>query len=311
MTDHIPALLERLDAEEMRRDLFHIAKDPLPCRSMVHTRPGASKPTLYEADDFIAEKLVGWGYDVEREACQVQAYRRDENKPIHHQYSAPHDDDPWYDAFNLYAMTPGSELPDELVLTISHKDSQSWLGCCAGAFDNAVGTVANLDIARVLREEPSRRTRWHVWCNEEHTPWTSAVTAERVKASGMKLVAALNIDSLGGCERADGDPPANVTAYATPEGERIADLQAELNERYGLGLDQSKYARPFPNDDDGSFVKAGMPAAAIMVGSFPYDEPNYHLYSDVPENVDFDTQLRATQLALATILELDRNGLPA
>ena len=71
MTDHIPALLDRVDAELMRRDLFHIAKDPLPCRSMVHTRPGATQPTLYEADDYIAEQLAGWGYDVEREACQV------------------------------------------------------------------------------------------------------------------------------------------------------------------------------------------------------------------------------------------------
>ena len=81
MSDTVRNYLDRVSVETMREWLFHIAKDPLPRRTMNYTRPGASKPTLYEADDYLAERLAEWGYTTEREPCQVQAYRRDPDKP--------------------------------------------------------------------------------------------------------------------------------------------------------------------------------------------------------------------------------------
>ncbi|MDP6125529.1 MAG: M28 family peptidase [Candidatus Latescibacteria bacterium] len=298
-------LISSVDEINLRDWVFHIAKDPIPCRTMNYTQPGAAIPTLYEADDFLAGQLSRWGYVTEREPCQVQPFRRDENKPIHHQYSAPHQDDPWYTAYNLYATRTGSELPNDVIILISHKDSQSWITCAPGAMDNGVGTVANLELARVLSQYDPRRTIWHVWCNEEHTPWSSEMTAKRVVESGLNLHAAINIDSFGGKDDSKRDRMVNVTGYITAEGERIADLQAELNERFDIGLEQTKFRREFANDDDGSFIKAGLPAAAVMVGSFPYDDPNYHLLSDVPEAIDFSNVRLSTQLALATVLELD------
>ena len=100
--DPIPALLDRVDKERIRRNLFHLAHDPIPCRTLVTTLPGHEKCTLYEADDFIADALARSGYEIEREPAQVQAYRRDTSKNEHHQYSAPKDTDPWYTAYNLY-----------------------------------------------------------------------------------------------------------------------------------------------------------------------------------------------------------------
>jgi hypothetical protein len=38
----------------------------------------------------------------------------------------------------------------------------------------------------------------------------------------------------------------NVTRYSSPEGERLADLMARLNERHGLGLRQSKHLSDSP-----------------------------------------------------------------
>jgi hypothetical protein len=305
MPEAIADRIARIDTDNLRNWLFHISKDPLPCRAMTYTRPGSTIPTLYEADDFLCGQLDRWGYTTDREPCQVQAYRRNKENPIHHQYDAPREDDPWYTIYNLYAITPGTVKPDELIILISHKDSQSWMVGAPGAMDNGVGTLANLEIARVLSDYEPRHTIWHVWCNEEHTPWTSEVTAQRVLDSGMTLHAAINIDSLGGRSDEDRDKMTNVTAYTSPEGERIVDMQAELNERYDIGLEQRKHAREFPNDDDGSFIKAGLPAAVVMVGTFPYTDPNYHLHSDVPENVDYENAALATKLALATVLELD------
>ena len=59
-----------------------------------------------------------------------------------------------------------------------------------------------------------------------------------------------------------------------------------------------------PNDDDGSFVNAGIAPSVLLIGSFPYADPNYHTVHDKPSLVDIENVRRSTQLALATVLSL-------
>jgi len=309
MSDPIPELIQQLDISRMREMLTYLAADPLPFRKLNYTIPGHEKPTLYEADDYIQGQLESAGYAVEREGVQVQAYRCDVTKPKSAQYSAPAPEDPWYTAYNLYAKKTGSTHPDEIIVVISHKDSQSWVDS-PGANDNAVGTVANLDIARVLAGYESQRSVWFVYCNEEHTPWTSVTAADNARERGDNIIAVFNLDSLG--RKSDEDHAArvmaNVTLYTTPEGERLADLMAEVNERYDIGLQQRKHQRSAPGDDDGSYVKAGYSAAIMNLGSYPYADPEYHTEEDKPERVDFENVLLTARASLAAIVTVDRDG---
>ncbi len=228
-----------------------------------------------------------------------------------HGFEKPLPEDPWDVAYNLYARKVGVKHPDEIILLVSHKDSQSWIDS-PGAYDNTVGTVANLEIARILSDYDSKRSIWFLFCNEEHTPWTSVTAAQNAKARGDKIIAVLNLDGLGGKSQADIDAglKTNVTLYTTPEGERIADLMCELNERYKLGLVQRKVKRKSPGDDDGSFIKAGYPAAVANIGSFPYTDANYHKEGDTPENVDLENVWMSTRLSLAACLWMDTQGYP-
>ena len=298
----VRALLERIDEGRLRRDLFALSKDPLPVRTCNRTVPGHAKCTLDEADDYLQGRLESCGYTVEREACRVQAFRNAGGT-----YARPAPEDPWYVAHNLYAGKAGGQRPDETILLISHKDSQSWIDS-PGAYDNAVGTVAHLEIARVLRPVPTRRTFRFVFCNEEHTPWTSVAVARGARERGERLVAVYNLDSLGGKPAAEAAAGlrTNVTAYTADEGEALADLMAEVNAAYGLGLLQRKVRRERPGDDDGSFVQAGFPAAVINLGSWPYADPNYHQPGDIPERVDLTNVRMAAQATLAAVLHLDR-----
>ena len=118
--DSIPRLINQVDPTEMSKNLFHLSKDPLPYRKLCYTIPGHARNTLYEADDFITSRLESWGYDVEKEACRVQSYRRDASKPIRSQFAHPEPDDPWYTAFNLYAKKRGEICPGEIIVFISH-----------------------------------------------------------------------------------------------------------------------------------------------------------------------------------------------
>lgn len=304
--DPIPDLIKQFDQDRMRKDLFYLAKDPLPYRKTNYTLPGHTKSTLDEADDYIIQNLEKVGYKVEKEGCQVQAFRRDESKPIRNQYAAPASEDTWYAAYNIYAKKQGTTNPDEIIIFISHKDSQSWIDS-PGAYDNTVGTVANMEIARILKDYPSHRSLWFIFCNEEHRPWTSVTAANNSRERGDNIIAVFNLDGLGGKSQEDTDAgrKTSFTLYTEPEGERIADLMAEVNEKYKIGLIQQKYKRSSPGDDDGSYIKAGYKTAVANIGSYPYADPNYHAPSDIPELVDIQNLVMSTQASLAAAMMVD------
>jgi len=295
-----------VDARLMSQHLFHLAKAPLPYRKLNFTLPGHAKCTLYEADDFLAGKLESWGYRVKREGVRVQAFRRDTTKPKHAQYSPPMPEDPWYTAYNLYAEKKGGTHPEEIIVVLAHKDSQSWIDS-PGANDNAIGTVGVLEMARVLAEYPSRRTIRFLFCNEEHRPWTSVTAAQNAKARGDNIIAVFNVDGIGvkTPEQTAAGKKTNVTAYTEPAGQRLARLMGAVNTRFAIGLEQRIVKRPGPGDDDGSFVRAGFPAAVVNIGSWPYADPNYHGEGDIPERTHVPNAANTVQATLAAVLTLD------
>ncbi|MDW7679523.1 MAG: hypothetical protein SCK70_03100 [bacterium] len=75
-----------------------------------------------------------------------------------------------------------------------------------------------------------------------------------------------------------------------------------------IGLVQTKIAAEKPNDDDGSFINAGILPAVLNIGSMPFTEPWYHTMNDIPEKVDLQNVKMALQLILATVLYFDING---
>jgi Zn-dependent M28 family amino/carboxypeptidase len=272
-----------------------------------YTLPGHKKNTLEETDDWIETQLQRWGYSVERETCEVRAFGCDLQKPKHHTYAPPPPDAPVFKVCNLFAKKNGSRRPDEIILLIAHKDSQSW-NDSPGAYDNAVGTSAILELARVLAGYKNERSIWFLWCNEEHTPWTSVTAAKNCRNRNDNLVAIFNTDSLGG--KSDEDIAAgkktNVSLYTSPEGKRLADLMAEMNTQYKIGLIQSSAQRAQPGDDDGSFFKVGYRCVIANLGSYPYADAEYHLTGEVPERVDLVNVQMAAQATLAAVLHLDQ-----
>jgi len=305
----IQDILQRVSTERIRRDLLYLCRDPLPFRKVNYTRLGQSVDSLAEADHFIRGQLESAGYEVTSTTYRVQPFRCDNTKPLHHWYSKPDPDDPWYDAANLEATHAGHEKPEEIIQLISHKDSMSWIDS-PGAHDNAVGTVANIELARVLATCASERSVRILFCNEEHTPWTSRYAAEAAAARGDDIIAVLNVDSLDG--KSDEDMAAgkltHVVGYSTDEGRTLAEFIASCAARYSIGLDVRVVFKERVNDDDGMFINAGYRRTVMNVGSFPYTDSQYHLPDDVPERVNIENMVRSTQLLLAAILEIAARG---
>lgn len=307
--DAIGQLIERINIDRIRRDLFYLSQSPLPVRKACVALPGHGQSTLDDVDDFLVSELSRCGYRPRKEPTQVQSFGFDASKPRFRGYAMPPADAPWYTVQNVYAEKRGERVPDEIVVLVAHKDSQSWIDS-PGAYDNAIGTATILEFARLLADHRAQRTIRFLWCNEEHRPWTSVLAAEKAKQRGDKLIAVFNVDSIGGKAQADIDAgvKTNVTLYTTPEGKRLAERVSRANEKYKLGLKQSLYERKHPGDDDGSFVKAGFAAAIANLGSMPYMDPNYHNLGDTPDKVDLPNVHRAAQAILAAVLETDDAG---
>jgi hypothetical protein len=303
---------QQVSADRIRRDLFYLCRELLPFRKVNYTRPGQSMDSLAEADDFIRSQLESDGYEVTATAHRVQAFRCDDTKPLHHWYATPDPGDPWYDATNLEAVRIGREHPEEVIQLISHKDSMSWIDS-PGAHDNAVGTVANLELMRILATRDLRRSVRVLFCNEEHTPWTSRLAAEAAAARGDHIIAVLNVDSLDG--KSDEEMAAgkmtHAVGYSTDEGRPLAEFAAACATRYGIGLDVQVYFKERVNDDDGMFINAGFRTTVINSGSWPYADSEYHLPGDIPERVNIENVVRSVQLLLAVILEIDTVGADA
>jgi len=302
----ITAALAQVNRERLRRDVFRLCQDPLPFRKVNYTVPGHDRCTLDETDDLIAAELEAAGLPVVRTPYQVQAFRCDETKPLHHWYSGAKPEDPFYTACNVEATKLGGERPDEFIQLISHKDSMSWIDS-PGAHDNCTGTVVNMELARILAGIPTRRTIRILFCNEEHTPWTSRFRAADSARAGDKIVAVLNQDSIAGKpdDMREAGILTHAAAYSTEEGKEIAELEARLNLELGLGLDVNVVFKEHVNDDDGMFIKEGFRRTVMNVGCLPYKDSEYHLVGDVAERVDIENVYRSTQLVLATVLTLD------
>ena len=115
MNEHISNLLKQVSGQHMRDTIFYLSKDPLPFRKLNYTRPGQNKCSLYEADDYLQSQLESFGYTVQKEGVQVQAFRCDTSKPKAQQYSPPMPEDPWYTAYILYAEKTGTQNPEEIM----------------------------------------------------------------------------------------------------------------------------------------------------------------------------------------------------
>ena len=302
----IKEILNQVSAGRLRRDLFYLCRDPLPFRKVNYTRPGQAMNSLAEADQYIRAQLGAAGLETTAIIHKVQAFRCDSTKPIHHWYSKPAPSDPWYDAANIETGLRGREKPDEIIQLISHKDSMSWIDS-PGAHDNASGTVANLELARILANYPLRRTLRFLFCNEEHTPWTSRFAAEAAAARGDKIIAVMNVDSLDGKseEEMAAGKLTHIVGYSTDEGKTLAEFVADCAARHKIGLEVSLAFKKNVNDDDGMFINAGFRNTVMHLGSWPYADAEYHLPGDVPERVNIKNLAISTQLLLAAILEID------
>jgi Zn-dependent M28 family amino/carboxypeptidase len=228
---------------------------------------------------------------------------------------------------NLEATRPGRGRADEVVVVGAHYDA---VVGTPGADDNASGTAAVLELARLLRDAPLERTvRFVAFVNEEPPFFLTEHMGSRVYARaaarrGDRVVAMLSLETIGyysDAPKSQRYPPPLGALYPS-RGDFIGfvgDVASRALVRRSVAAFR-RHAR-FPSEgvaapswvpgvfwsDHSSFWREGYPALMIT-DTAPFRNPAYHSAADTPDRVDYPRMARVVHGVAAVVRELAGAG---
>lgn len=236
---------------------------------------------------------------------------------------AANQDTPPQTSWNVAGLWPGTDpaLRDETILVTSHYDH---LGVqngklYPGANDNASGTAAMLEVARlVVKERLPRSVLFVSFGSEEQLMLGSYHYVEHPLRPLDKTIAVLNLDMIG---RNEEHTPESQGAYelsaarsdqlhlvgAVYSGDLLKVLEKEAS---GAGLelsttfDRDSSMRALFRCDHLPFLQKGIPAVWLF-GGF---HPGYHEPVDTVDRLDFDKLARTVDLTVRAVRSLAAPG---
>ncbi|MEW4568689.1 M28 family peptidase [Tautonia sp. JC769] len=210
---------------------------------------------------------------------------------------------------NVVATIRGRQRPDEFVLVGAHYDSRNAQfadsrGPAPGANDNASGTAALLELARLLAvDPPGRSVRLVAFSGEEQGLLGSRSYAKTCRDEGIPITLMINLDMIGHpmdeARRAlivEHDPGLRSPSNDAPSLAWADRLKAHVAAN---GLE------PVPGVLYGSDYMPFEANGVVCVGLFDGADAAdfYHHEADTPDKVDASYCSSATAAALALIRE--------
>lgn len=194
-------------------------------------------------------------------------------------------------SYNVVAEVPGTEWPEEILVVGAHLDS---IGLGAGALDNGAGTAAVLELARIITQQPLRRTVRFVLFTGEEEGCVGSTAYVRAHAQELdQILAMVNMDMGAG----------RVIAYENTGRPGVGARLEALVEKLGpLGPKEVKQGQTWYSDH-GPFVRAGVPAFFLLQETAGY-QAYIHTAADTFDKVS-PADYRAAQAVLAaTVAEI-------
>ncbi|MDP3462620.1 MAG: M28 family peptidase [Bacteroidales bacterium] len=172
---------------------------------------------------------------------------------------------------NVIATLTGSVYPDEYVIVGAHYDSYSNSGAAPGADDNASGTAAVIEIARIMSQYTFDRTL--VFCafsGEEYGLYGSDAYASRCADQGMDIHGYFNLDMIGYLQNGS---YMHTDLIYPPSAEELANFYTDICATYLPGFAIEQGMLQGGDSDHTSFNNNG------FMGIFPFeDSQNYSPY---------------------------------
>ena len=216
-----------------------------------------------------------------------------------------------YSSRNVIAEVRGVSYPDDILIIGGHYDSYAQTSpetSAPGADDNASGTAAAIEAARILARRPLDFTvRFIAFSAEEWGLYGSKAYAARVRSRNERIVGVVNLDMISYVKK----PDTLVEIIVNEASSWLGDKAARATSAYTTLVPRKTVNASFVYSDHASFWDAGYPALLEIEAG---DNPYYHKTTDTIDTLDFDFFTQTTRAALAVLTELAqpvRAGVPA
>lgn len=188
-----------------------------------------------------------------------------------------------YNAKNIIAVQEGTTLKNKKLIICAHFDAiNKYGGNAPGADDNASGTAAVLEAARILsKKTPQYTIVYALFSGEEQGLRGSWYYAGLANSNQEDIIGVINLDMIA----YDNDQDNTVEIYYRGMGEKQNLMEALLrklqsvNTGYGLGLTVSPIATAGSNSDHWPFIYYTYPAL-LMIEEMSDFNDKYHEIED-------------------------------
>ena len=202
---------------------------------------------------------------------------------------------------NVIGVHQGTVCPERVFIVGAHYDSVS---TTPGADDDASGTAAMLEIARVLAGTPLPATVWFTgFTLEENGLLGSKHMAQQEAAAGTEVVGMLSLEMIG-YTTATEDP---IIVLGNEASIRLVESFIRVHATYlpgvtGMVPGNGEATPAVRRSDHAPFWDAGYQAVIVTDGG-PARNPNYHQPTDTIDTLDLLFATNVTKAMLATTVD--------
>lgn len=203
---------------------------------------------------------------------------------------------------NVVATKPGTISTDQVIIC-GHADDMSpdYDNLAPGADDNASGTAAAIEAARVMASTSFKKTlKFCAWSGEEQGLYGSGEYAAAASISGDVIAGVLNFDMIGYVNVA----PEDIDIIGNASSEWLVDLTIDCANAYVPGLPTLKRIDPTAaGSDQYMFWQAGYDAIYALEDRYLH-YPYYHTVNDTLGNITMSFCSKVVKMGIATAAEL-------
>ena len=196
---------------------------------------------------------------------------------------------------NVVATQLGTENPDHIYIICGHYDTTD----DHGADDNASGTIAVLETARILSQYQFKNTiKYALWDEEEQGLIGARNYAQKAKSDGMDIKAVLNMDMMA--YDSNNDRQYDIDVRSIADSYAIKNTLVQAVETYDLNLWEKVVDPGTPASDHFEFWQQGY--SAVLLGeawSVNDITPGYHSDNDRLSLFNKDYYLDMVKLCVA------------
>jgi len=202
---------------------------------------------------------------------------------------------------NVYAVQPGTLYPNKQYIICAHYDDMPSGTLAPGADDNASGTAAVLEAARILSQYVSDYTIiYALWDEEEQGLVGSYDYAAQASSNGDSIMGVINMDMIA--YDSDNDGVGEIHTNSLASSQILKNKMVEVNTTYSIGITPSIINPGTGASDHASFWNFGYGAILLIEEYYGGDfNAYYHTTSDRYTHFNLPYYLKMSKASFGTL----------